>query len=303
MISSMTGFGSSRVESAVDSVNTAVSVEAKTVNHRYLDIHVRLPSEFQNLEPVVRKAASSKLNRGRVDIFVKIERTSAAVRIVADSRLIAAYVDLAKDLQSRFPITGELTLEGVSRIPGVIQVIGGDPSPEEQAALAESVASATREALDQVCEMRRKEGEALVVDFRGRLETILRNLDTIGQSATALLEHYRELLARRLEVLAPNLAVDSNRVEVEALIHAEKSDIAEEVTRLESHLDQFGAVLDKPAEAGKRLDFLLQEMNREVSTILSKTSGLNQAGASIGDAGIDIKVEIDKLREQVQNVE
>ena len=299
MISSMTGFGSSRVESA----NVAISVEARTVNHRYLDLNVRLPSEFQNLEPTVRKAASSMLNRGRVDIFVKIERTSAAVRIVADSTLIAAYVDLAKDLQSRFPISGELTLEGVSRIPGAIQVIGGDPSRQEQAKLAETVATATREALDQVCEMRRKEGEALVTDFKGRLQTIRRHLDTIRQSATALLQYYRELLTRRLEVLAPNLAVDSNRVEVEALIHAEKSDIAEEVTRLESHLDQFGAVLDKQAEAGKRLDFLLQEMNREISTILSKTSGLNQTGGSIGQAGIDIKVEIDKLREQVQNIE
>ncbi len=299
MISSMTGFGSSRVESA----NVAISVEARTVNHRYLDLNVRLPSEFQNLEPTVRKAASSMLNRGRVDIFVKIEHTSAAVRIVADSTLIAAYVDLAKDLQSRFPISGELTLEGVSRIPGAIQVIGGDPSRQEQAALAETVATATREALDQVCEMRRKEGEALVTDFKGRLQTIRRHLDTIRQSATALLQYYRELLTRRLEVLAPNLAVDSNRVEVEALIHAEKSDIAEEVTRLESHLDQFGAVLGKQAEAGKRLDFLLQEMNREISTILSKTSGLNQAGGSLGQAGIDIKVEIDKLREQVQNIE
>ncbi len=299
MISSMTGFGSSRVESA----NVAISVEAKTVNHRYLDLNVRLPSEFQNLEPVVRKAASSKLNRGRVDIFVKIELTSAAVKIVADSTLIAEYVELAKDLQSRFPISGELTLEAVSRIPGAIQVIGGDPNRQEQAALAEYVETATREALDQVCEMRRKEGEALVTDFKGRLETIRGHLDTIGQSATALLQHYRQLLTRRLEVLAPNLAVDSNRVEVEALIHAEKSDIAEEVTRLESHLDQFGAVLDKRAEAGKRLDFLLQEMNREISTILSKTSGLNQTGGSIGQAGIDIKVEIDKLREQVQNIE
>ena len=299
MISSMTGFGSSRVESA----NVAISVEAKTVNHRYLDLNVRLPSEFQNLEPVVRKAASSKLNRGRVDIFVKIELTSAAVKIVADSTLIAEYVELAKDLQSRFPISGELTLEAVSRIPGAIQVIGGDPNRQEQAALAEYVETATREALDQVCEMRRKEGEALVTDFKGRLDAIRGHLDTIGQGATALLQHYRQLLTRRLEVLAPNLAVDSNRVEVEALVHAEKSDIAEEVTRLESHLDQFGAVLGKQAEAGKRLDFLLQEMNREISTILSKTSGLNQTGASIGQAGIDIKVEIDKLREQVQNIE
>ena len=299
MILSMTGFGSSRVESD----NVSISVEAKTVNHRYLDLHIRLPSEFQNLEPVVRKAVSSKLRRGRADLFIKIERTRSDVRIDADPALISAYVDLVQDLQSKFPISGELTVEAVSKLPGAIQVSGEDPSKEEKDATVGSMEKATLKALDELCQMRAKEGEALVADLKSRLETIRQNLGTIRECATRLLEHYRELLVKRVAELAPNLTVDSNRLEVEALIHAEKSDIAEEVTRLDSHLDQFGAVLSKDAEAGKRLDFLLQEMNREVSTILSKTSGLNQTGTSIGEAGINIKVEIDKLREQVQNIE
>jgi uncharacterized protein (TIGR00255 family) len=299
MILSMTGFGSSRAETP----NVSVSVEAKTVNHRYLDLHVRLPSEFQSLEPVVRKVASSRLKRGRVDIFIKIERTQSDVRIDSDPDLIGAYVDLVKDLQARFPIAGELTVEAVTKIPGAIQVLGREPSKDEQDALIACVERATLDAVDQVRDMRAREGEALVADLKGRLDSIRRNLRTISECATALLEHYRTLLTERVAVLAPNLDVDSNRLEVEALIHAEKSDIAEEITRLDSHLDQFGGTLDKDAEAGKRLDFLLQEMNREVSTILSKTSGLNQTGASIGESGIDIKVEIDKLREQVQNIE
>jgi uncharacterized protein (TIGR00255 family) len=299
MILSMTGFGSSRVEGP----NLSVSVEAKTVNHRYLDVHVRLPVEFQSLEPRVRKVVSSRLRRGRVDIFIKIERARSHVRIEADPDLISAYVDLVRDLQSKFPIAGELTVEGVSKLPGAIQVLGSEPSKEEQDALVQSVEQATLEAVHQVRQMRAREGEALVVDLKGRLESIRRNLGTIRQCSAALIEHYRELLMKRVAELAPNLTVDSNRIEVEALIHADKSDIAEEITRLESHLDQFGATLGKKAEAGKRLDFLLQEMNREVSTILSKTSGLNQTGASIGESGIDIKVEIDKLREQVQNIE
>lgn len=299
MIRSMTGFGSSRVEGP----DLSISVEAKTVNHRYLDVHVHLSAEFQSLEPVVRKVASSGLGRGRVDIFIKVERSRSNVRIDADPNLISAYVELVRDLQSRFPISGELSIEAISKLPGAIQISGNEPSIEEKEVLVQSVKAATLEAVEQVRQMRATEGEALAADLEGRLESIRRNLGTIRQCSGALLEHYRELLLKRVSELAPNLSVDSNRIEVEALIHADKSDIAEEITRLESHLDQFGAILGKDAEAGKRMDFLLQEMNREISTILSKTSGLNQTGASIGESSIDIKVEIDKLREQVQNIE
>lgn len=299
MILSMTGFGSSRVEAG----GASITVEARTVNHRYLDLHVRLAPEFQNLEPAVRRAATSKLARGRADLFVKIERTRPDVRIDARPDLIAAYVELVRDLKSRFPISGELTVEALSRLPGAIQVADADPSREQQEALAAGVEQAALEALDGVRGMRAREGEAMVADMRARLETVRRRLGVIRESAPALLDHYRERLAARVAELAPSLDVHPERLEVEALMLAEKSDIAEEVTRLESHLDQFDAVLMREAEAGKRLDFLLQEMNREVSTILSKTSGLNRTGASIGEAGIDIRVEIDKLREQVQNVE
>jgi len=280
-----------------------VSVEAKTVNHRYLDLHVRLPPEFQSLEPVVRKAVSSGLRRGRVDVFVRIERTRSNTTVESDPELIATYVGLFKDLQSRFPISGELTVDALSRLPGAIQVSSAEPDEAEEKAMRAAVEKATLKAVEQVRQMRIQEGEALVADLKGRLDTIRRNVEVIAGSATELIQHYRELLTNRVAELAPNLSVDSNRLEVEALIHAEKSDIAEEITRLGSHLDQFSGVLGKEAEAGKRLDFLLQEMNREVSTILSKTSGLNQTGSSIGEAGINIKVEIDKLREQVQNIE
>jgi uncharacterized protein (TIGR00255 family) len=299
MILSMTGFGSGRAETP----SFVISVEVKAVNHRYLDFHVRLGPEYQSLEPVVRKAVTTKLRRGRVDAFIKIDRVRSEIRIDSDTAVISAYVDLIEDLKSRFPISGELTVETLSRLPGAIELSGTQATPEQQQALTGAVEAATTSALDELCLMRAREGEALVTDLRSRLGTIRRNLETISGCATALLAHYRELLVNRVAELAPNLPVDSNRLEIEALIHAEKSDIAEEITRLGSHLNQFDAVLDENAEAGKRMDFLLQEMNREVSTILSKTSGLNQTGASIGQSGINIKVEIDKLREQVQNIE
>ena len=299
MILSMTGFGSSRIE--VPSLT--IAVEAKTVNHRYLDLHIRLPGEFQALEPVVRKVVAGRLRRGRVDIFVKIELTRDHVQMEADRALIEAYVELLGDLKQRFPITGELTVESLSRLPGAITVSGDDWTPEKQGLLAENLDAAVVAALDQLLEMRQTEGQALVQDLEQRIGSIRGNLEIIRQGATALLQHYRESLANRVSELAPTLNVDSNRLEVEALLHAEKSDIAEEVTRMASHLDHFGEIIARGEEAGKRLDFLLQEMNREVTTILSKTSGLNRSGAALGAAAIEIKVEIDKLREQVQNIE
>jgi uncharacterized protein (TIGR00255 family) len=299
MILSMTGFGSGRAEVP----NLSISVEAKTVNHRHLDLHIRLPAEFQSLEPVVRKVVSGKLRRGRVDIFVKIELTTEGVKMEADPAIIESYIELVRDLQRRFPITGDLTLETIAKVPGAITVSSDNLASEDQLAVSRNLEKASLAAIEQVLEMRKKEGTALVEDLKQRIAAIGGHLETIRQGATGVLQHYRELLTSRVAELAPNLNVDSSRLEIEALIHAEKSDIAEEITRLMSHLDHFTEITSREAEAGKRLDFLLQEMNREATTILSKTSGLNQSGVSIGEAAIEIKVEIDKLREQVQNIE
>jgi uncharacterized protein (TIGR00255 family) len=299
MILSMTGFGSGTAATE----GFRVSVEAKTVNHRYLDVHIRLPSEYQYLESVVRRVIGARIHRGRVDVFVRIDRVRAAVELEADPDLIAAYVALVEDLHRKFSIEGGLTLDTLSHIPGAIRVVDTAASPEARAELEREVEKALSETLDRLLEMRVREGEALAGDLRSRLDSIRTSLGVIGKSATALVQHYRKVIVQRIAELAPDLPVDSSRLEVEALIHAEKSDIAEEVTRLGSHIDQFSDALGKSGEAGKRLDFLLQEMNREVSTILSKTSGLNQSDGALGQAGIDIKVEIDKLREQVQNIE
>ena len=299
MIYSMTGFGSGRIEAP----NLAVSVEAKTVNHRYLDVHVRLPSEFQSLEGVVRKAVSDTLRRGRVDLFVKIGLTREKIRMETNPALISSYVELMDELRAKHPIEGGLTLESISKLPGAITVSNENLTAEEMSKVSGHLEEATLAALQQVKEMRMKEGASLLRDLDNRIGKIRTNLETIENGADALLQHHRESLLTRAAELAPDLKVDSNRLEVEALFYAEKSDIAEETTRLESHLKQFGDLKTRDEETGKRRDFLLQEMNREVTTILSKTSGLNHAGIRIGEAAIEIKVEIDKLREQVQNIE
>jgi len=299
MIRSMTGFGSGRQDSALASC----AVEVKTVNHKHLDLHVRIPSEFQFLEPVLRKLVSERLSRGRVDMTVSVELARRGVRVEANPDIVASYVEVVKSLERQFPISGELTVEAISRVPGAITVTSTHMSDEEEASLIRQVGKAADRALGVLLEMRRTEGEALARDLSGRIGRIRDNLSRIRDGSHQLVSHYRTRLESRLADLAPTVSFDSARLEVEALIYADKSDISEEITRLGSHLDQFQTTVDSDDEAGKRLDFLLQEMNREVTTILSKTSGLNDSAVEIGQAAIDNKVEIDKLREQVQNVE
>jgi len=185
-----------------------------------------------------------------------------------------------------------------------VTISTSDLSKEESDLIGEKIGEASEAAIAQLKQMRVTEGKSLMADIDARLANIGRHLQTILSQSKLFVEHYRQQLVARVTELAPQLVADSgHRLETEALLYAERSDIAEETTRLRSHLDQFAGLQKLQDEAGKRMDFILQEMNREVTTILSKTSGLNELGAGIGQAAIEIKVEIEKLREQVQNIE
>jgi uncharacterized protein (TIGR00255 family) len=192
----------------------------------------------------------------------------------------------------------------ITRLPGLVTISTSDLSKEELDLIGEKIGEASEAAIAQLKQMRITEGNSLMADIDGRLANIGRHLQTILSQSKLFVEHYRQQLIARVTELAPQLVADSgHRLETEALLYAERSDIAEETTRLRSHLDQFAGLQKLQDEAGKRMDFILQEMNREVTTVLSKTSGLNELGAGIGQAAIEIKVEIEKLREQVQNIE
>jgi uncharacterized protein (TIGR00255 family) len=300
MITSMTGFGSARAEGP----NLTVLVETKSVNHRYVDIHVKIPSEFQNFESQIRQKITSTFKRGRFDIFVRIDYKRSSVRLEANENLIRAYVELQDRLKKQFPIEGGLSMEMLSKIPGLVAVSDSDLTATELALIGAALDAATSEACRKLSEMRVTEGQTLMKDLDTRLASIGRHLLTIAAGASGFVEHYKAQLIARIAELAPELMAESNhRLETEALLYAERSDVTEEITRLRSHLEQFAGLKTLNDEAGKRMDFILQEMNREVTTILSKTSGLNERGASIGQAAIEIKVEIEKLREQVQNIE
>jgi len=300
MITSMTGFGSARAEAP----NLTVLVEVKSVNHRYIDIHIKIPGEFQTFENQIRQKVSSTFKRGRFDIFVRIDYKRTAVRLEANEELVRAYVALHERLKQQFPTEGGISLDMLSKIPGLISITDSGLSDQEVSLISAAVDTASTEACRKLAAMRQIEGQTLLRDIDTRLASIAKHVGTIEAGANGFIEHYRKQLVARIEELAPELVSDSgHRLETEALLYAERSDITEETTRLRSHLEQFAGLKSLPDETGKRMDFILQEMNREVTTVLSKTSGLNERGAAIGQAAIEIKVEIEKLREQVQNIE
>jgi uncharacterized protein (TIGR00255 family) len=296
----MTGFGSARAEAP----NLSVLVEIKSVNHRYLDVHTKIAGEYQNFENIIRQKASAAFKRGRLDAFVRVDYKRENIKLDVNHGLIQAYVEMMSSLKRSYPLQGELTLEMITRLPGLVTISTSDLSKEELDLIGEKIAEASEVAMAQLKQMRITEGQSLLADIDGRLANIGRHLQTILNQSKLFVEHYRQQLIARVTELAPQLVAESgHRLETEALLYAERSDIAEETTRLRSHLDQFAGLKNLQDEAGKRMDFILQEMNREVTTILSKTSGLNELGAGIGQAAIEIKVEIEKLREQVQNIE
>ena len=290
---SMTGYGKAMV--AGD--DFSVSVDLKTVNNRFLDIHLRVGSELASLEPGIKKRITSRLTRGRVDVTISLERTSQMVYEL-NRPLIAGYVNALKQLQADFQIGGDLDINVLARIPGALQPARNGIDDRVIIAVDEAV----DQALDELQRMREQEGEALKAELRERVQKIESLVPTIEAAADGLAEAYRVRLHKRISELLNRggqvVEIDPARLAQEVAYLADRSDVSEEMVRLRSHLTQFQEALDGPGEAGKMLDFLLQELNREANTTLSKSTDL-----VIKEAGLAIKAEIEKLREQVQNVE
>ena len=290
---SMTGYGKGMV--AGD--DFSVSVDLKTVNNRFLDIHLRVGSELASLEPSVKKRITSRLSRGRVDVTVNMERV-AQVAYELNRPLIAGYITALKQLQEDFDIAGELDINVLARIPGALQPARNGIDGRMITALEQAL----DQALDELEKMRQQEGEALKNELRDRVQKIEALVPVIESSAAGLADAYRLRLQKRIGELLNRggqvVEVDPVRLAQEVAYLADRSDVSEEMVRLRSHLSQFQEALDAPGEAGKMLDFLLQELNREANTTLSKSTDL-----VIKEAGLAIKAEVEKLREQVQNVE
>ena len=295
MICSMTGYGTVSLQKQ----EAMVYIEVRTVNHRFLDVHIRLAREYGFLEPAISQLVRSAIRRGRVDLCVTIQAT-IPVECLINLSTTRSYLEAAARLQNEFHLADTITLNTLLGLPGVLQ--SQNPISTEQVAAGSElrgiVLDGVRQALDTVLEMRRTEGQALEAEMRGYLQGIHDKVAAIRERMPAVLVEYRQRLEERLKYLLPQVAPDPQRLAQEVALLAEKTDISEEIARLESHLDQYAAVLDDGSEAGKKLDFLLQEMHREISTVLSKTGHLE-----VTRLGIAVKADIEKLREQVQNVE
>ena len=290
---SMTGYG----KGTVAGDDFSVSVDLKTVNNRFLDIHLRAGSELAALEPVIKKRIGQRLSRGRVDVTVSVERTTQ-LAYELNRPLIAGYINALKQLQQDFNIGGELDINLLARIPGALQPARNGIDERTTTALH----AALDHALDELEKMREQEGATLKLELRDRVQKIEALVPTIEAAADGLAESYRQRLQKRIGELLNRggqvVELDPARLAQEVAYLADRSDVSEEMVRLRSHLTQFQEALDAPGEAGKMLDFLLQELNREANTTLSKSTDL-----TIKEAGLAIKAEVEKLREQVQNVE
>ena len=297
---SMTGYAQARGEQG----GWTIRVSVKSVNHRFLDVRFRLPEGFDVYELRLRQIVREKIHRGHIDVNVNVQPgTSVPVQVNRD--LLHAYLHAAEDLRQQIGSATELDVVSLLRLPGVI---GGLAPPlpetdEEQDQLGQALDECLSEALSKLDEMRHAEGRHLAEELRTRLARIGQLTEKVRKQAIALTPAFARRLQSRLKELLNGTGIEPARLAQEAALLAERSDISEELDRLRSHLQQFAKLLDGAGELGKKLDFLLQEMHREANTMLSKTPGVETEALTITGVALEIRAEIEKLREQVQNIE
>jgi uncharacterized protein (TIGR00255 family) len=296
-LKSMTGYAQAR---AVEN-DWNLRITIRSVNHRFLDLHLRLPEGFEPVEPRIRKIIRERVRRGHLDVTLHYELAGPAA-VGVNEEVAAAYLAAVNSLRKKFAIQTEPDLAAIFRLPGVIGAATGslDKGLER---IETMVMEVLNEALEKLDRMRAEEGVHLCNDMNARLATIT----TLTAELAKLAERARPAFARRLEARLKELLgeapLDPTRLAQEVAIAAERSDVSEELARLASHVQQFSALIATGSDAGKKLDFLLQEMQRESNTLLSKTPGNEADGLEITRLGLEIKSEIEKLREQVQNIE
>ena len=296
-IYSMTGFA--RIAGRV-SDTLGFSLSLKSVNHRFLDLHMRMPSGAEGAEMQVRRILKERMKRGHVEVTLNLER-SQKVEAGYDHALVAAYVEAFRAAAQEHKLSGEPDLNAIFRLPGVL-LAEARSSDEELAGLEAAVVGEVEGLAGALNAMRAKEGAVLAQELRGGMVRLRTLVDEVALLRERVQQAYFERLAQRMKSVLDG-KFEQDRVLQEAALIAERSDVEEEVTRLKTHIDHFTGLLDQGGEVGKKLDFLLQEMNREATTLLSKTSGVAGNGTRITEVGLGMKSEIEKAREQVQNLE
>ncbi|MGH9843366.1 MAG: YicC/YloC family endoribonuclease [Blastocatellia bacterium] len=291
MLKSMTGYG----QGSASGDNFAVTVDIRSVNNRNLDIHWRAPQELASLEIPLKKQVQAAVTRGRVDVTIGFTQTADTVYEL-NRPLIRGYLQALSTMRDEFGLAGDADLATIARLPNVLLPRTGGNTLSDM--VVQGIEAALTQAVAALVAMRAVEGHELQKELFARVERIEKQLAVIEAGAGGLVDAYREKLQKRMAELLGKSTLDETRLAQEVAYLAERSDITEEITRLKSHLPQLRELLGGDGEIGKKLDFLLQESNREANTILSKSAEL-----SICDAAIEIKTEVEKLREQAQNVE
>lgn len=292
MIYSMTGYGRSNVEENGRSFN----IEMKSVNNRYLDINIRLPRQINALEDRIRKYISSKVSRGKIDIYINQEKFSEDdIKVRVDEELAKAYYDAFKTLGGKFSLKSEITLPLLANCNDVISVEKKEEDLEE---VWGTVNKTLEEALSMFVGMREVEGEKLSTDMKNRCSLVLGMVLDIEKRSPEVVDDFRDKIKTRVSEYLKEVEIDESRLLNEVAFFSDKCSITEEIVRLKSHISQFTKTLDSNEPVGRKLDFLIQEMNRETNTIGSKSNDL-----LITNLVVDIKSELEKIREQVQNIE
>lgn len=292
MIKSMTGFGRAEIQET----GKKVLVEMKSVNHRYLDFNLKLPRRFSFVEAAVRGVLKEYIQRGKVDVYIFYEDESGSqTELKYNSRLAEQYVAYLARMREDFSLEEDLTASRLACMPEVLTMEDQPVDEEEIWALLER---ALRSACDKFTESRQREGEALRKDLLEKLSRMLGYVEAIEQRSPAILEEYREKLRQKTRELLENAQLEESRLATEVVLFADKICTDEETVRLKSHVTGMMQVLRDGGAIGRKLDFIAQEMNREANTILSKANDL-----TVSDIGIELKTEIEKIREQIQNIE
>lgn len=292
MIQSMTGFG--RGEAANEKYK--VTIEMKSVNHRYLDLSVRLPRKLNFYEPAIRNQVKEFAKRGKIDIFVSIEQLQEnAESIQYNPQIAAAYLSGISQMADEFSIDGTIQAYQLARFPDVFTKAEEDDNEEEWIPI---VTQALRDACEKFAESRRIEGEKLAKDLSEKLDHISDLVDKIETRSPQIVEEYRKKITEKVEQLLGDTQIDENLLATEVVMFSDKICVDEEMVRLRTHVEHVKETLAVGENIGRKLDFLIQEMNREANTTLSKAND-----SEVSEYGIDLKTEIEKIREQIQNIE
>ena len=292
MIKSMTGYGSAK--GTVEGIE--VTVELKSVNNRYLDTSVRLPRSFIFAEESIKSAVQSHISRGKVDVFVSIDSSMAddmTVRI--NEPLLNGYAEAVNKIAEKLNISGEISALSLSRFPDVLSV---EKKELDAQAVSEGICEITERALIDFDAMRCREGEKLKADVLSKLSTISELVSKVEESSPKTVQAYRERLTQKMNEVLAGAGVDETRILAEAAIFADKVAVDEETVRLRSHMSQLDKMINSSSPIGRKIDFLIQEFNREANTIGSKCQN-----SDIAYTVVELKSEIEKIREQIQNIE